>query len=65
MNLKEALEHLINTGWEAPNRMFIPRFNRGEISDNRIRLILQSNKYYCICEEKWTSVKITPHKQTL
>ena len=53
MNLYEALEHLIKAGWEEPNRMFIARFHKGEISDNRIRSILTENKYSRICQEKW------------
>lgn len=69
MNLKEALQHSIKGGWEAPNRMFIARFNRGEISDNRIRSILKANGYHRITEESWIKSKrqyiASPYKQTI
>ena len=57
MNLKEALGHSIRGGWEAPNKMFITRFNRGEISDVRIRTVLKANGYYCVCSERWAKSK--------
>ena len=57
MNLDEALEHLIKGGWEAPNRMFIARFHKGEISDNRIRTILKGHGYYCVSQESWSKIK--------
>ena len=61
MNLYAALEHLIEGGWEAPNRMLITRFRKGEISDKRIRTILKSNGYYCVCQESWAKAN---HKHT-
>lgn len=57
MNLKEAFEHLIKNAWQPPNKTFIMRFNRGEISDNRIRSILIANEYYRAREESWAKSK--------
>ena len=57
MNLNEAIEHLIQGGWEVPNRMFVIRLRKGEISDNRMRTILKGNGYYCISRESWSKNK--------
>ena len=57
MKLIEAIEHLIQGGWEVPNRMFAVRLKKGEISDNRMRTILKANDYYCISRETWSKNK--------
>lgn len=61
MNLKKAFLHLVDSGWMPPNRMFLKRFSKGEISDTRIRTILTQNKYSRICQEKWQKNKNKPN----